>query len=269
VQERVAEELDAIGLLSKPGAPPPREMEFEDLKRLPYLTAVAKEAMRMLPVVSLMGRVTEKTVRIGDYTVPPGVVVGTPLYAIHNTKHNWEAPHEFRPERWLDVPVETYVYNAKAAAPGTTAAAEGAARTNKLAAAAAASKEGITFMPFRWGARGRGGGEGAGARRREGRGGLAVWVPARALAGPLGALGRCACLQAARQLPRGGTLTPALSAPPPPPPPPRARSDGPRSCVGQSLAKAEVMTLLAKILGNFTIGGWLHWGRGKAMGRLP
>jgi hypothetical protein len=56
VQERVAEELDAIGLLSKPGAPPPREMEYEDLKRMPYLTAVAKEAMRMLPVVGGAGR---------------------------------------------------------------------------------------------------------------------------------------------------------------------------------------------------------------------
>ena len=94
-----------------------------------------------------------------------------------NTKHNWDAPHEFRPERWLDVPVETYVYNAKAGA-GSAAAAAAAGATSRLAAAAAASKEGITFMPF---------------------------------------------------------------------------SDGPRSCVGQSLAKMEVLTLLAKILGSFTI----------------
>ena len=82
VQERVAAELDAAGLLAKPGVKP-REMEFEDLKKLPFLTAVAKEAMRMLPVVSLMGRVTDKPTKIGGYTVPAGVVVGTPLYAIH------------------------------------------------------------------------------------------------------------------------------------------------------------------------------------------
>ncbi|KIY98801.1 Cytochrome P450 3A28 [Monoraphidium neglectum] len=178
VQDRVAEELDALGLLAKPGCPPPREMEFEDLRKLPYLVAVAKEAMRVLPVVSIMGRVTERLVRIGKFTVPPGVVVSTPLYAIHNTKHNWEAPQEFRPERWLDVPVETFVYNSQADASSTSGA--GFAPGNKLAAAAAAaaSREGITFMPF---------------------------------------------------------------------------SDGPRSCVGQSLAKAEVITLLAKILGSFTI----------------
>jgi cytochrome P450 len=56
VQERIAEELEGLGLLAKPGAPPPRELELEDLKRLPFLTAATKEAMRMLPVVSIMGR---------------------------------------------------------------------------------------------------------------------------------------------------------------------------------------------------------------------
>ena len=33
----------------------------------------------MLPVVSLMGRVTNKPTKIGPFTVPAGVVVGTPL----------------------------------------------------------------------------------------------------------------------------------------------------------------------------------------------
>jgi cytochrome P450 len=56
VQEKIAEELDALGLLAKPDCPPPRELELDDLKKLPYLVAAAKEAMRMFPVVSLMGR---------------------------------------------------------------------------------------------------------------------------------------------------------------------------------------------------------------------
>jgi cytochrome P450 len=176
VQDKVAAELDAAGLLHKPGCPPPREMEFEDLKKLPYLTAVAKEAMRMLPVVSLMGRVAERAVKVGPYTVPAGTVVGTPLFAIHNAKRNWDAPEQFRPERWLDVPIETYVFNSTASGEGR--GGDGGGAPTKLAAAAAASKEGISYMPF---------------------------------------------------------------------------SDGPRSCVGQSLAKAEVMTLLVKILGAFRI----------------
>jgi hypothetical protein len=93
---------------------------------------------------------------VGKYRVPAGVIVATPLFAIQNTVHNWEAPHEFRPERWEGVPVETYVYNST----------DGG------------SKSGITFMPF---------------------------------------------------------------------------SEGPRNCVGQSLAKMEVTTLLAKLLAAFEI----------------
>ncbi|GBF91428.1 cytochrome P450 [Raphidocelis subcapitata] len=157
-QDRIAEELDALGLLHKPGAPAPRELELDDIKRLPYLTAAAKEAMRMFPVVSIMGRMATKVTRVGPYTIPSGTIVGTPLFAIHNTIHNWEAPHEFRPERWVDVPVEAYVYNSKGEEAG--------------------GKRGITFMPF---------------------------------------------------------------------------SEGPRNCVGQSLAKMEVMTLLAKLLASFRI----------------
>lgn len=46
-------------------------------------------------------RMTERPTRIGPYMVPAGVPVATPLYAIHNTKHNWEEPSAFKPERWL------------------------------------------------------------------------------------------------------------------------------------------------------------------------
>jgi cytochrome P450 len=111
VQDKIAEELDSLGLLAKPGCPAPCEMEWDDLKKLPYLTAATKEAMRMLPVVSVMGRVAGQDMMCGPYKIPKGTVVGTPLFAIHNTIHNWVEPEVFRPERWLDVPVETYVYD--------------------------------------------------------------------------------------------------------------------------------------------------------------
>lgn len=99
-----------------------------------------------------------KTTQIGKFTIPAGTIVATPLFAIQNTVHNWERPEDFMPERWLDVPVETYVYDSTGGPAG--------------------GKRGITFMPF---------------------------------------------------------------------------SEGPRNCVGQSLAKMEVMTLLAKLLSNFRL----------------
>lgn len=44
-----------------------------------------------------------KPQRLGPYLLPPHTPVAIPLFAIHNTQHNWDAPHEFRPERWLQV----------------------------------------------------------------------------------------------------------------------------------------------------------------------
>lgn len=40
---------------------------------------------------------------IGPYTIPAGTPVALPLFAIHNTIHNWEQPERFAPERWLEV----------------------------------------------------------------------------------------------------------------------------------------------------------------------
>jgi cytochrome P450 len=142
VQSKIAEELDSLGLLAKPGCPPPRELEWEDLKHMPYLTACAKEAMRMLPVVSVMGREPTKPTQVGPYTIPAGTIVGTPLFVIQNTIHNWDKPEVFDPDRWLSVPIETYVYNSKDShTPGD------------MVAAASSSKRGITFMPFSEGPR--------------------------------------------------------------------------------------------------------------------
>jgi len=153
-QERVAEELDAAGLLSHP-LRTAREFEYQDINKLKYLSCCIKEAMRMYPVVSVANaRITERPTRIGAYTIPAGVLTVIPLYALHNSKHNWSNASQFMPERWLDVPTETYTYNS---------------RQDKTA-------HGLTFMPF---------------------------------------------------------------------------SHGPRNCVGQSLAKMEVVTVLAKLLGSF------------------
>ncbi|KIY97875.1 Cytochrome P450 3A28 [Monoraphidium neglectum] len=163
----------------------PRELVLDDLKRLPYLSSALKEAMRMLPVVSIMGRVAERTVKVGPYTVPPGTIVATPLFAIHNTKHNWDAPEEYRPERWESVPVETYVWDGRE---GASAAGSGAGSGDTRS----------------------GGGDSRG-----------------------GAAGGPTCAR------RGITFMPF--------------SEGPRNCVGQSLAKMEVMALLAKLLASFQI----------------
>eukprot|EP00198_Chlamydomonas_reinhardtii_P014061 XP_001703398.1 cytochrome P450 [Chlamydomonas reinhardtii] len=102
-QQRVRQELDGRGLLRRPGtAAPPRLPVLDDLPQLPYLNACIDEAMRMYPVAATASvrEVTEPT-RVGDFVIPPGVIVWPMLYALHNSVHNWDQPDVFKPERWL------------------------------------------------------------------------------------------------------------------------------------------------------------------------
>ncbi|GIL43618.1 hypothetical protein Vafri_1274 [Volvox africanus] len=105
VQRRCRRELAARGLLKERDGSPPRDPSLEDLSQLPYLNAVIDETMRMFPVAATASvrEVTQPT-RVGDYLIPPGVIVWPMLYALHNSTHNWVRPDEFSPERWLTDP---------------------------------------------------------------------------------------------------------------------------------------------------------------------
>ena len=77
VQRRIAEELDARGLLATPANPAPRRPQHADLAALPYLDAVLRESLRLLPVSAVgMQRATAAPVTdLGGYAVPPGIDV--------------------------------------------------------------------------------------------------------------------------------------------------------------------------------------------------
>lgn len=77
VQRRVAKELDARGLLATPANPTPRRPQHADLAALPYLDAVLRESLRLLPVSAIgMQRVTAAPVTdLGGYAVPAGIDV--------------------------------------------------------------------------------------------------------------------------------------------------------------------------------------------------
>lgn len=76
---------------------------LEDLERLPYLTAIIKESLRMSPSVpSPLPRVVSPTgATILDHEVPGGTVVAQSLIFVHMDPEIFPNPKKFDPERWL------------------------------------------------------------------------------------------------------------------------------------------------------------------------
>ena len=76
VQARVAAELDGAGLLATPRNPNPRRPTYADLAALPYLDAVLRESLRIMPVSVFMYRETVDPVTdLGGFAVPANTEV--------------------------------------------------------------------------------------------------------------------------------------------------------------------------------------------------
>jgi len=86
--------LDELAFLN--GAPPsPGQLE-----QLPYLTAVLKESMRVLPAVVFSRRVATCDGEFGDYFLPQGSRVTYSHYLTHHMPELYPNPEQFSPERW-------------------------------------------------------------------------------------------------------------------------------------------------------------------------
>lgn len=107
VYKKLQSEIDAA---AKSGAAPESGV-ISDAKarRLPYLSAVVREGMRVHPpVVNLFSRVTPAagdvvTISDKEYHIPGGTLVGYSAWSMHrnNTSLYGSDAKVFRPERWL------------------------------------------------------------------------------------------------------------------------------------------------------------------------
>ncbi|XP_055344238.1 cytochrome P450 2U1-like [Paramacrobiotus metropolitanus] len=95
-QDRIHREIDEAVEKSQ-------HITWEDRDKLPYTEAVMWETLRLYPVFLFTAphRSTE-TATIGNYEFPPGSRIMFHLFSIHRDPELWEAPDDFRPERFLE-----------------------------------------------------------------------------------------------------------------------------------------------------------------------
>jgi cytochrome P450 family 110 len=93
VRTRLLAELDSLELEADPTA----------IARLPYLSAVCSEALRLRSAGPAgFGRIANEPVQVGDYTLEPETIVFMSQYLTHHRSDIYPEPRQFKPERFID-----------------------------------------------------------------------------------------------------------------------------------------------------------------------
>ncbi|XP_033752139.1 bifunctional protein STORR-like [Pecten maximus] len=74
--------------------------DAENIKKLQYLDMCINETLRMYPPAMRFNRMCVKTTTVKDITIPSGMAVTVPVYAMHHDPDVWEKPEIFNPERF-------------------------------------------------------------------------------------------------------------------------------------------------------------------------
>ena len=91
---------------------PETRLPLPQLEKLPYLTAVIQEALRLsYGVSSRLQRISPDRALVytdpscgKSWTIPPGTPVGMTSVLIHHDEAIFSTSHAFRPERWIENP---------------------------------------------------------------------------------------------------------------------------------------------------------------------
>ncbi|MFB2837485.1 cytochrome P450 [Floridanema evergladense] len=101
VREKLLSELVTLGENPDPSI----------IARLPYLTAVCQETLRIYPIaLNAFPRQVKVPIEIMGYKLKPGIVVIPSIYLAHHREEVYPQPKEFKPERFLEKQFSPYEY---------------------------------------------------------------------------------------------------------------------------------------------------------------
>ena len=78
------------------------QVDMADLPRLPLLAQVVAETLRLYPPAWVFDRSPLRDITVGGYAIPRGANVLLSPWVAHRDPKHWEAPDEFRPERFAN-----------------------------------------------------------------------------------------------------------------------------------------------------------------------
>jgi cytochrome P450 len=94
IRARAEREIDAVCKGMTP--------TLADLKQLPFILQIFKEAMRLYPPAYIMGRRAYRDVEIGPYSIPKGQLVFLNIAGIHRKPDLFPSPDAFDPDRFAN-----------------------------------------------------------------------------------------------------------------------------------------------------------------------
>lgn len=101
VKEKLLEELNTIDDFS----------DLMSISRLPYLSAVCNETLRITPVAIItFAREVRESVEILGQTLKPGMMVFGCIYLLHQREDLYPEPKKFKPERFLEKQFSPYEF---------------------------------------------------------------------------------------------------------------------------------------------------------------
>ncbi|XP_054866302.1 cytochrome P450 3A27-like [Amphiprion ocellaris] len=75
-------------------------VQYEALMQMEYLNSVVSDSMRLYPLAAHLERNAKEIVKINGITIPKGMAVMIPSYALHHDPEVWPEPEDISPDRF-------------------------------------------------------------------------------------------------------------------------------------------------------------------------